>query len=183
MGKHPVQQDPYPPLAGLDTQPDKILLRPQHGVYAPVVCRVVTVIAVGLKDGIQIQAGYPHLLQIVQFLLYAPKIPAEIVIGAVILLPGSRLIFRLLLPVFMQADGSAHGTMIGRTFLPGALAASAKPVGENLVAHAVSKPVRSRKIPVIHGDLPALPPFRAETSFPRPAAVPAYVLSVFSRKL
>ena len=60
--EHAVQHHPDAPAAGLPAQGSEVLLRAQHGVNTPVVGSVVSVIAVGFKNGTQIQRTHSHTL-------------------------------------------------------------------------------------------------------------------------
>ena len=60
--EHPVQHHPDAPAPGLPAQGAEVLLGAQHGVNAPVVRRVVPVVAVGLKNRTQVQRTYSHTL-------------------------------------------------------------------------------------------------------------------------
>ena len=66
--EYAVNDDAHPPLVGLAAQGTEVLLRAQQGVDAPVIRRVVPVVAGGLENGVEIQRRHVEALEIVQLL-------------------------------------------------------------------------------------------------------------------
>ena len=83
MAEDAVKDYLYSQLIGFHAQPLEIPDVAQKRIYAFIACRIVAVIGVGFEDGIEINAGNAERRDIIQLLLYALKIAAEIIVVAV----------------------------------------------------------------------------------------------------
>ena len=157
MGKDPVQNDADAPLPRFGTEGFEILLRAQERVDAPVVRRVVAVVAVRLEDGVEIDTGDAQLLEIGELLPDAVEIAAVIVVRRVVPAAAVGGVEGLLRPVPVQIDLSPHALVIGRPGDHGGVLAPAEPVREDLVGHRLTEPSGGIVLRRVDGDLPEGP--------------------------
>src|SRR5699024_10894091 len=80
VAEHAVQHDADAVPLGLGAELLKILVGAQQRVHAQIVGGVVPVVGVGLKDGVQVDEGNPHLVQVGQLGLDALEVAAEIIV-------------------------------------------------------------------------------------------------------
>ena len=83
VGEHAVQDDADALLLRRGAELLEVLLRAEGGVDLHVVAGVVLVVAVGLKDGVEVQHRHAHAADVVQLLLDALQVAAEEVVGGV----------------------------------------------------------------------------------------------------
>ena len=146
MAEHAVQHNADAVLLGGGAQCLKILVGAQQGVHIQVVCGVVAVVGVGLKDGVEVDKIYPHLVQVGELLLDALEVTAEIVLVQVaahlVGLPeGLGVLVGLI-----DAVGKGHGLV---------LYPFAEAVREDLIEHLALDAFRGLKVLLIDRDLPA----------------------------
>ena len=163
MAEHTIQNDADPLLLGSGAQGGEILVGAQQRVRFQVVGRIVTMVGVRLKDGVEVNAGDTQIPQVGQFLLNTRKIAAVVIHiqVAVILLSGPEIG----LPSFVcpiNAIRKGH-RLVGHTL--------AETVGENLVHGTVAEPRGRLEIRFVDGQLPAGTARPAEYAFPAGAAV------------
>ena len=75
MAEHAIQNNADAVLFGLGAQGGKILVGAQQWIGFQVVGRIVAVVGVRLKNGVQVNAGNTQLFQVRQLLLDARKSP------------------------------------------------------------------------------------------------------------
>ena len=142
VAEHAVEDDRDADGLGLGTQLGKVLLGAEQRVNLSVICGVVAVVGVCLKDGIQVQAGDAQPLKVRQILGDAGKVAAKIV-GVGDLAPFVGQIDREVAPI------AAQDTVGGNTLFGGSGVAEA--VGENLVEDAVAQGGRAVHIGGVDG--------------------------------
>ena len=153
MAEHAVQHDADAVLGGFPAEHLKLLVGAQQGVHVQVVGGVVAVVGVCLKDGVQVQVVYTHLLQVGQLDADAFQVAAKIVLvqmaaGLVWLPERLGVLIGLVQPV-----REGHGLVFD---------ALAEAVWEDLVEHLALDAGRGLEIRLVDRDLPALSRLPAE---------------------
>ena len=149
----------HPALFCCGAQMLEVGLRAEQGVDFGVIRRIVPVVGVRFKDGVQVDAGHAEGLQIGELFFDALQVPAKVVrIGDDP--PLIRLPIGLFPPMFMQF------TILGDIGLgrPGIV----KTVREDLVHNPAGHPVGRVKAGVVDGELPR-PIVRFGRAFPAKA--------------
>ena len=131
-------------LLGCRDKGAKVLNIAEHGVDLVVVSRVVVVVALRLKDGVEVDAGDTELLQIVQLLHDPAQVPAEEIIGNDLLCVRIFEIHGVIRPIRTNDSALLLHNRISRT---------RKAVGKDLIHDRVLKPVRRACTLVVYRDL------------------------------
>ena len=132
MTEDAVEDDADAALPGSCDEAAKILDIAKHGIDLVIIPRIIVMIALGLKDGVEVNARDPKILQVVQFFGNPAQIPAEEVIGNNLLRIGVLDVHRVIRPV--RADDCA--------LLPyNCVSGTCKTIGEDLVHHGILEPV------------------------------------------
>ena len=98
-----------------------------------------------LENGVEVDGLDAQVLQVIQLLNDAVQVAAEkVAVSDLTVLVGA--VSRLIAPVFVDGAAAHHTGGIGN-------AGAAEPVGENLVAHALTVPVGDLFAAVINGEL------------------------------
>ena len=144
-------------------QGGKILVGAQQWIGFQVVGRIVAVVGVGLKNGVQVNAGNAQLFQVRQLLLDARKIAAVIVHVqvAIALLIGPKI----RLAGFIR---TVNAVRKGQRLVGYALI---KAVREDLVHRTVFDPVRGLEVRLVHRQLPIQAIHPGQLTFPVGGAV------------
>ena len=141
MVEHTVQNNVDASCVSLAAQRAEVLLGAKHGVDGVVICRVVAVVAVRFKYGVEIDGGHRQALKIVQLLRDARQRSAEeIAVGDLSLL--IRQEHRLVAPVVVDPPPAHHTADIRHRGAP-------EPVRKDLIRHALSEPCGSGRV-LIH---------------------------------
>ena len=144
--EHAVQNDADAPGVGLPAQGTEIRLRAQQGVNGPVIRRVVAVVAVGLKNGVEIQRADRQALEIVQLFGDARQRAAEkVAVGDLSVFVRQE--HRLVAPVIVYPAPPHHAGDIRH-------GDAAETVWKNLVCHAFAEPSGGGGV-LVHRQLPA----------------------------
>ena len=146
MAEHAVQYDADAVFGRFHAEGFKILVGAKQWVYVEVIGRVVAVVGVGLKNGVEVEEVHPHLVQVGEFELDAFQVAAEVVLVQVaadlVGLPERlRVLIGLIEPV-----REGHGLV---------LHALAEAVREDLVEHLALDGVRRLEAGLVNGQLPA----------------------------
>ena len=143
--EHPVQHHPHTPPVSLGAQAGEVLVGAQHGVHTAVIGGAVAVVLRRLKDGVEVEGLHAQLLQIVQPVDHALKVPAkEVPVAHLAPVVGAEL--GKFLPALMDPPTPHHALRIGNP-------AAAEAVGENLIGGALSKPGGDFFLSVVDGEL------------------------------
>ena len=145
VAEHAVQQDLDPKLMRLAAQGGKVGVRPQQRVHVQVVRRVVTVVGMGLKDGVQIDGIHAQRRDVGQLL----RDPAQV--AAVVIVVGDpaglvRQVDRQLTFVPVEDPVPGHARL--------RRAGIAEAVRENLVDDPALEAVGRAKRRVVNRQLP-----------------------------
>ena len=128
--EHAVQNDRNAFLLCFFAQGNKVVVRAEQRVDVFVIRRVVAVVGMRFKNGVEIQAGHAEAFQIIELLLDALEVAAEIVVvqrdAFLVRFPHGHVGF-----VFVQRAVVRY-VLLGK---PGRV----KPVGKDLIDHAAAK--------------------------------------------
>ena len=163
MAEHAIQNNADAVFFGFCTQGGKILVGAQQWIGFQVVGRIVAVVGVGLKNGVQVNAGNAQLFQVRQLLLDARKIAAVIVHVqvAIALLIGPKI----RLAGFIR---TVNAVRKGQRLVGYALI---KAVREDLVHRTVFDPVRGLEVRLVHRQLPIQAIHPGQLTFPVGGAI------------
>ena len=146
VAEHTIQQNADAPFLCRGGEGVQIGRVTQQRVDAAVIRRVIAVVGVGLKDGVEIDTGDAQGLQIVQLLLYALKVAAEkVVIPHATVMVGT--------PFGRFGPIAVHHTTGGYPLLR--LAGGGKTIRENLIENTARQPIGSGEARLVTGQLPA----------------------------
>ena len=140
VAEYAVEDDADAALACRRDETAEILDIAQHGVNVMIVPRIVVMIALGLKHGVEVDARNAKFFEVVEFLHDPAQISAEEVIGDDLLRVGILEIHRVVRPV--RTDDSA---LLAHDGIPRAR----KAVGEDLIHDAVLEPVRCMRSAIV----------------------------------
>ena len=121
--------------------------------YYVIVRRVVTVVARRLENRVEIDRGHAQRREVIQLFADAVAVPAEKVVGLILIRTGRRRIANVLAPAVVDAQKPAEIRVILRAFTKIFPAAPAEPVGKNLVDDSFAPVFGRCKPAVIYGDL------------------------------
>ena len=80
MAEHAVQHDADAVFGRFHAEGFKIFVGAKQWVYVEVIGRVVAVVGVGLKNGVEVEEVHPHLVQVGEFELDAFQVAAKVVL-------------------------------------------------------------------------------------------------------
>ncbi len=145
VAEHAVQYDADAVLGGFPAKLLKILVGAQQRVHVEVVCGVVAVVGVGLKNGVEVKIVHAHLAQVGQLELDAFQVAAKVILvqvaaGLVGLPEGFGVLVGLI-----QSVREGHRLVL-HTF--------AEAVREDLIEHLALDALRGLETGIVDGDLP-----------------------------
>ena len=163
VAEHAIQNNADAVFFGLGAQGGKILVGAQQWIGFQVVGRIVAVVGVSLKNGVQVNAGNTQLFQVRQLLLDARKIAAVIVHVqvAIALLIGPKI----RLAGFIR---TVNAVRKGQRLVGYALI---KAVREDLVHRTVFDPVWGLEVRLVHRQLPIQAIHPGQLTFPVGGAI------------
>ena len=146
MIENAVQHDANAQVLCLLTESPEIPLAAQHGINLFVISGVISMVAVRLEYGAEIDGGNAQRFQIWEFLLYAGQIPAKVVMVLRFSVPVGKE-GQTFIPVRMKSSFSQQTGQAGRACPPEA-------VWKDLIGHTPSEPVGGGKGGVVNCLLP-----------------------------
>ena len=124
MREHAIQNHRNATLLGIGAKLLEVLIGAEQRIHIPIICRIIPMVFVGLKNRIQIDTGDTQILQIIQLAADALQVAAEVVV-----VPNVTICIRLIIgqsiPVIPQHTVCRHIFMH--------LAAFAESIRENLI--------------------------------------------------
>ena len=157
MAEYAVEDDADAALLCRRDEGTKVLNIAKHGVDLVVVSRIVVMVALGLKDGVEVDARDSERLQIVELFHDTAQIPAEEIVGDNLLCVGILEIHGVVRPV--RADDRALLADDGVT-------RTREAIRKDLVHHGVLEPVRRTCSLIVDRDLIGLRCLGTEGSHP-----------------
>ena len=145
VGEHAVQHHAHALLLCLAAQQLEILVGAEGGVHLLVVARVVLVVGLRLKDGVQVQHRHAQFPQVGQLLDHAEQVAAEEVVLQIRAVGLIAVRIGQFIPVLVRGQ---PGLLVQQ--LP---AAVAEAVHKDLIHHAVVHPLGRLILAVVHRDL------------------------------
>ena len=146
MGEHAVQDDVNALLLRRGAELLKVLLRAEGGVDLHVVAGIILVVAVRLKDGVEVQHRHAQAADVVQLLLNALQVAAEEVVGGVAALLVVDDQRGVVVPVGVVVGAPGQILHVGAACIVEA-------VHHDLHHQAVAHPLRRAVIGIVHRHL------------------------------
>ena len=153
MGEYAIEHDPYAERVCLCAECSKLILITKDRIDPVIVRRVITVVACGLKNRVEIDRCHTQSGKIAEFLADTVDIPSEEVVWLIIVLSRRGRKAYVLAPAVMDAQESPLFGVILRPFAKILPAAPAKTIRKNLIDNPFAPVLRRFKCTVVNGDL------------------------------